>query len=106
MSHTRRLVTQCVSAGCCFQTLVLSMAWVFHYVAPRQIRRLASAGAGRTLPQVPLENTHIVRLHNSLLPSSNGTYGLSTVDCNLECLAGLSHPNAAQCADPLDQYGG
>ena len=32
--------------------------------------------------------------------------GLSAVDRNLECLADLSHPHAAQCTDPLDQHCG
>ncbi|MFT6289504.1 MAG: precorrin-6x reductase, partial [Ilumatobacter sp.] len=32
--------------------------------------------------------------------------GLSAVDRNLECLADLSHPYAAQCTDPLDQHCG
>ena len=34
------------------------------------------------------------------------TIELSAVDRDLECLADLSHPDAAQSADPLDQHGG
>lgn len=48
-------------------------------------------------------------------PAHRGTYSaarcsrtieLSAVDRDLECLADLSHPHAAQCTDPFDQYGG
>lgn len=47
---------------------------------------------------------------DALLPSALGQLvdsgGLSAVDRNLECVADLSHPCAAECTDPLDQHCG
>ena len=59
--------------------------------------------------------THISADDAASNPLLNGTYslgqlldndGLSAVDRNLECLADLSHPYAAQCTDPFDQHCG
>jgi len=68
-----------------------------------------------SVPEVPLEGTHIRGRESGGKVRKNGTYalgqvldndGLAAVDRNLECLADLSHPYAAQCTDPLDQHCG